>query len=161
MSTLISALAVMASANIAIEEGTPKMEILRKDEQETAQGPEEYFTGKATIRGMFSREEPSRVTGAIVSFEPGARTAWHSHPLGQTLIVTEGVGWTQVEGEEKVEFHEGDIMLCPKDKKHWHGATPDAAMTHIAIQESLDGTNVTWMEKVTDEEYLAGSGETE
>ena len=132
------------------------MEISRKDEQEAVAGPEEYFTGRATIRGMFAREEPSRVTGAIVTFEPGARTAWHTHPLGQTLIVTDGVGWTQVEGEEKVEFYEGDILWCPKDKKHWHGATPDCSMTHIAVQESLDGVNVVWMEKVTDDEYLAG-----
>jgi quercetin dioxygenase-like cupin family protein len=129
------------------------MEIKRKADLATVDGPEEYFTGKATITGGFSREEPSRLTGAIVHFEPGARTAWHSHPLGQTLIVTEGVGWTQIEGGPKYEFYEGDIMLCPADKKHWHGATPHEGMTHIAIQEALDGTNVTWMEKVTDEEY--------
>ncbi|UAB79683.1 cupin domain-containing protein [Erythrobacter sp. SCSIO 43205] len=135
------------------------MEISRKNEQKTIEGPEEYFTGKATISGQFEREDPSRLTGAIVHFEPGARTAWHSHPLGQTLIVTEGVGWTQVEGEEKVEFYEGDILLCPKDKKHWHGATPTQAMTHIALQEALDGTNVTWMEKVTDEQYLGDGDE--
>lgn len=132
------------------------MKIIRKADQTTAEGPEANFTGKATISGFFSREDPSRVTGAIVTFEPGARTAWHTHPLGQTLIVTDGVGWTQVEGEEKIEFHEGDIMLCPKDKKHWHGATPDAAMTHIAIQETRDGKNVEWLEKVTDQEYLSG-----
>ncbi|NHK27930.1 cupin domain-containing protein [Parvularcula flava] len=130
------------------------MKIIRKEEQETVEGPAENFTGKATIKGMFSREEPSRLTGAIVTFEPGARTAWHKHPLGQTLIVTEGIGWTQVEGKEKIEFHAGDIMLCPKDKKHWHGATPDASMTHIALQERLDGKNVEWLEHVTDEEYL-------
>lgn len=132
------------------------MEITRKTEQQTIDGPAEWFTGKATITGMFSRAAPSRVTGAIVSFEPGARTAWHSHPLGQTLIVTKGVGWTQAEGEPILEFHEGDILWCPKDKRHWHGATPHSAMTHIAIQEALDGKNVTWMEKVTDEQYLAG-----
>ena len=141
----------------ADENGDTKMKIIRKADQEAAQGPEEYFTGKATIKGFFAREEPSRLTGAIVTFEPGARTAWHKHPLGQTLIVTDGIGWTQVEGEEKVEFHEGDIMLCPKDKKHWHGATPDSSMTHIALQESLDGKNVEWLEKVTDEEYIAGT----
>jgi len=133
------------------------MEITRKDEMEPVRGPEEYFTGKVTIIGMFKREDPSRVTGAIVRFEPGARTAWHTHPLGQTLIVTEGVGWTRVEGEEKVEFSEGDILWCPKDKKHWHGATPHSSMVHVAIQEAEDGTNVTWMEKVSDEEYFAGS----
>lgn len=132
------------------------MEITRKSEQETVQGPEEYFTGKATITGMFQRPAPSRLTGAIVHFEPGARTAWHSHPCGQTLIVTEGVGWTQVEGGKKYEFYEGDTLWCPANKKHWHGATPHKGMTHIALQEMLDGTNVTWMEKVTDEEYLGG-----
>jgi quercetin dioxygenase-like cupin family protein len=105
---------------------------------------------------MFAREAPSRITGAIVSFDPGARTAWHSHPLGQTLIVTAGVGWTQVEGGPILEFHAGDILWCPKERKHWHGATPHSSMTHIAIQEYLDGRNVTWMEKVSDEDYLAG-----
>jgi len=135
------------------------MEITRKADQQSTQGPSEYFTGEATITGMFSREDPSRLTGAIVRFEPGARTAWHSHPLGQTLIVTEGVGWTQVEGGPKYEFEAGDIMWCPPDRKHWHGATPHEAMTHIALQEALDGENVTWMEHVTDEEYLAETGE--
>ena len=148
------ALAGMAHAG---EEGDSKMKIIRAADQQAVEGPEEYFTGKATIKGLFAHDDPSRVTGAFVTFEPGARTAWHKHPLGQTLIVTDGIGWTQVEGEEKVEFHEGDIMLCPKDKKHWHGATPDSSMTHIAIQEKLDGKNVEWLEKVTDEEYLAGT----
>ena len=132
------------------------MTLLRESDQEVVEGPADYFTGKAVIKGLFSRTQPSRVTGAIVTFEPGARTAWHTHPLGQTLIVTDGVGWTQVEGEEKLEFQAGDIMLCPRNKKHWHGATPDSAMTHIAIQEKLDDTNVTWLEKVSDEVYLSG-----
>ena len=129
------------------------MKIMRKADQQTVAGPEEYFTGDVTITGNFQREDPSRVSGAIVTFQPGARTAWHTHPCGQTLIVTDGVGWTQVKGEEKIEFEAGDIMLCPADKPHWHGATPDAAMTHIAIQEAKDGSPVTWMEKVTDAEY--------
>lgn len=132
------------------------MEINRKPDMQAVEGPAEYFTGKATITGMFQRPTPSRVTGAVVHFEPGARTAWHTHPLGQTLIVTEGVGWTQVENGPVHEFHAGDILWCPADRKHWHGATPHEGMTHIAIQEALDGKNVTWMEKVTDEEYLAG-----
>jgi len=131
------------------------MAITRKADLVTVEGPEEFFTGKATITGQFKRDEPSRLTGAIVHFEPGARTAWHKHPLGQTLIVTEGVGWTQIEGGGKYEFYEGDQLWCPADKKHWHGATPHEGMTHIALQETLDGTNVTWMEKVTDEEYHA------
>jgi quercetin dioxygenase-like cupin family protein len=132
------------------------MEIVRKSETTTAEGPAACFTGKVTITGRFQREAPSRVAGAIVHFEPGARTAWHKHPLGQTLIVTEGVGWTQVEGGPVLEFRAGDVLWCPADHKHWHGATPRDAMTHIAIQEALDGKTVTWMEKVTDQEYLAG-----
>jgi quercetin dioxygenase-like cupin family protein len=135
------------------------MQITRKQDQLTVEGPEAYFTGKVTVTGQFQRETPSRVGGAIVHFEAGARSAWHHHQLGQTLIVTEGVGWTQVEGGPKFEFYAGDIMWCPPEHKHWHGATPHAAMTHIAIQESLDGTAVTWLEKVTDEEYLAGTPE--
>lgn len=131
------------------------MDITRKAELTVVNGPEAFFTGKATITGQFQRAAPSRLTGAIVHFEPGARTAWHSHPLDQTLIVTEGVGWTQVEGGPRLEFYAGDVLWCPAEHKHWHGATPREGMTHIAIQESLNGKNVTWMEKVTDEEYLA------
>ena len=131
-------------------------EIMSKDTQAVVEGPAQNFTGRVTIRGQFSRDEPSRVTGAIVTFEPGARTAWHSHPLGQTLIVTEGVGWTQVEDGPIQEFSAGDILLCPRNRRHWHGATPEASMSHVAIQEVFDGTNVTWMEKVTDEEYMGG-----
>ncbi len=130
-------------------------EIMARDAQQEVEGPAEYFTGRATIRGQFAREGPSRVTGAIVTFEPGARTAWHSHPLGQTLVVIDGVGWTQVEGGPVLEFTAGDIVLCPQNTRHWHGATTESSMTHVAIQEALDGKNVTWMEKVTDEEYLA------
>jgi quercetin dioxygenase-like cupin family protein len=130
-----------------------------KVDHQTVPGPEQFFTGKVTITGQFQRPEPSRVGGAIVHFEPGARTAWHRHPAGQTLIVTEGVGWTQIEGGPKLEFHAGDILWCPAEHKHWHGATPHDAMTHVAIQESVNGTPVTWMEKVTDEQYLSPLGE--
>ena len=136
------------------------MEISRKAELKTIEGPAEYFTGKATITGQFQREPPSRITGAIVHFEPGARTNWHTHPLGQTLIVTEGVGWTQIEGGPVLEFQAGDILWCPPEHKHWHGATPHQGMTHIAIQEAKEGKNVSWMEKVSDEEYLAGRSAT-
>ncbi len=136
--------------------GAGQMEVTRKAELKTVEGPPEYFTGKATITGQFQRPDPSRVGGAIVRFDPGARTAWHEHPLGQTLIVTEGIGWTQVEGGPIVELNAGDVLWCPPDQKHWHGATPTAAMTHIAIHEAQDGSPVTWMEHVTDEEYLAG-----
>jgi quercetin dioxygenase-like cupin family protein len=136
-----------------------QMIIDRSEDQKTIDAPEQYFTGRVTITGQFRREAPSRISGGIVHFEPGARSAWHTHPLGQTLIVTEGLGWTQVEGGPKLEFRAGDIMWCPHDQKHWHGATPHEGMTHIAIQEMLDGKNVTWMEKVTDEEYLAGEAD--
>ena len=133
-----------------------RMEIVPKAQQKTIEGPAQWFTGKVTITAQFQRPEPSRVGGAIVHFEPGARTAWHKHPLGQTLIVTEGIGWTQVEGGPILEFYAGDILWCPPEHKHWHGATPTTAMTHIAIQESLNGSPVTWMEKVSDEDYLKG-----
>ena len=150
-----AAAAILSTGAAPQEEGTVEMEIKRKADLQTVEGPEQFFTGKATITGQFARADPSNLTGAIVHFEPGARTAWHTHPRGQTLIVTEGVGWTQVEGGGKYEFYAGDILWCPADKKHWHGATPHEGMTHIALQETLDGKNVTWMEKVTDEEYLA------
>ncbi len=136
------------------------MEITRNGTQPSVKGPDEWFTGDVRIDSPFQRSEPSRLTGAIVTFEPGARTAWHTHPLGQTLIVTSGTGWTRCEGEPRVEIHAGDVIWCPPGHKHWHGATATMAMTHIAIQEALDGRNVTWMEKVTDEEYLAdGKGD--
>ena len=131
-------------------------EIVTRETQDESEGPPQFFTGRVTIRGQFAREEPSRVTGAVVTFEPGARTAWHSHPLGQTLVVIDGVGWTQVEDGPVQEFAAGDILLCPRARPHWHGATPESSMTHVAIQEALDGSNVTWMEPVTDDEYLAG-----
>lgn len=150
----------MAASNGAME-GRPVTEIDRGSGQQVVEGPADYFTGKVTIRGMFAREEPSRVTGAIVTFEAGARTNWHSHPLGQTLIVTDGTGWTQVEGGPKIAFDAGDILWCPRGQRHWHGATPQGPMTHIAIQEVLDGGNVTWMEPVTDEVYLADVSDSE
>jgi quercetin dioxygenase-like cupin family protein len=131
-------------------------EIRSRAAQDEVEGPAQYFTGRATIRGQFARDEPSRVTGAIVTFEPGARTNWHWHPLGQTLVVLEGVGWTQVEDGPVQEFAAGDILLRPPNQRHWHGATPESSMTHVAIQEALDGSNVTWMEPVTEEQYLAG-----
>lgn len=130
------------------------MNIIRNGSQEAVFGPEETFTGSVRIDWMINRPEPSRLTGALVTFQPGARTAWHSHPLGQTLIVTSGVGWTRCEGEERVEVRAGDVIWCPPGHKHWHGATATTAMTHIAIQEALDGKNVEWMEKVSDEDYL-------
>lgn len=153
--TVMAAAFGLAAPPVLAQESTPVMDITRKAEMQTVEGPAEYFTGRATITGQFQRPAPSRVSGALVRFEPGARTAWHTHPLGQTLIVTEGVGWTQIEGGPKLEFHAGDVLWCPAERKHWHGATPHGAMAHYAIQESLNGSPVTWMEHVTDEEYLA------
>jgi quercetin dioxygenase-like cupin family protein len=132
------------------------MEIKRSGSQPSAKGPDEYFTGTVRIDSPFQGSAPARVGGAIVTFEPGARTAWHTHPLGQTLIVTSGCGWVQSEGGPKVEIRPGDVVSCPPNEKHWHGATPTTAMTHIAIVEQLDGKTVEWMEKVSDEEYRAG-----
>ncbi len=146
---------VLIALPVPAQERPPTMEITRKADLKTIDGPAEWFTGQVTITGQFQRPAPSRVGGAIVRFEPGARTAWHKHPLGQTLMVTEGVGWTRIEGGPKLEFHAGDIMWCPPEHKHWHGATPHEAMTHIAIQESQNGSPVAWLEHVTDEEYLA------
>jgi len=151
--------ALINSATLTSAQEGRTMEITRKADMKTIEGPAEYFTGKVTLTGQFQRPDPSRVTGAIVHFEPGARSAWHSHPAGQTLIVTEGVGWTQVEGGPKFEFQAGDILWCPSEHKHWHGATQTEAMTHIAIQEAVNGSPVTWMEKVTDEQYLAPLGQ--
>lgn len=134
------------------------MDIKKNGSQPSGKGPEEYFTGAVRIDSPFQGSAPARVGGAIVTFEPGARTAWHTHPLGQTLIVTSGCGWVQSEGGPKVEIRPGDVVSCPPNEKHWHGATPTTAMTHIAIVEQLDGKSVEWMEKVSDEQYLAESG---
>ncbi len=131
------------------------MKIQRNGSQPSARGPADYFTGSVRIDAPFQAPEPARAGGAIVTFEPGARTAWHTHPLGQTLIVTSGCGLTQCEGGAVVEIRAGDVIWCPPNHRHWHGATPTTAMTHIAIAEALDGKVVEWMEHVTDEQYLA------
>jgi quercetin dioxygenase-like cupin family protein len=132
------------------------MQIKRAGSQPSSRGPAEYFTGSVRIDPLYAAAEPARVSCAYVTFEPGARSAWHTHPLGQTLIVTAGCGWTQCEGENIVEIRAGDVIWCPPGHKHWHGATSITAMTHIAVQESLNGKSVEWLEKVTDEEYLRG-----
>jgi quercetin dioxygenase-like cupin family protein len=132
------------------------MELKRVGSQPSMKGPEEYFTGTVRIDPLNSPPAPARTSVASVTFEPGARSAWHTHPLGQTLVVTAGCGWTQCEGSPIVEIRAGDVIWCPPGHKHWHGATPSTSMTHLAIQESLHGKAVEWMEKVTDEEYFAG-----
>jgi quercetin dioxygenase-like cupin family protein len=129
------------------------MEIRRIGSQPSAKGPSEYFTGAVRVDPLFQAPDPALVGCASVTFEPGARTAWHTHPLGQTLIITAGTGWAQREGSPIEEIHPGDVVWFPPHVKHWHGATPTTAMTHIAIQERLDGKVVDWLEKVSDEQY--------
>jgi quercetin dioxygenase-like cupin family protein len=131
------------------------MEIRRSGSQPSGKGPEEYFTGTVRVDPLFTAPEPGRAVGAHVTFEPGARTAWHTHPLGQTLIVTTGLGRAQSWGGAVQEIRPGDVLWFAPGEKHWHGASPATAMTHIAIQEKLDGKTVEWLEKVTDEQYLA------
>lgn len=129
------------------------MEIKRSGSQPSGKGPAEYFTGSVRVDPLNSPPEPARVAMALVTFEPGARTAWHTHPFGQTLIVTSGCGWIQVEGSKKEEIRPGDVIYFNPDEKHWHGATATTGMSHIAVQEKLNGSPVTWMEHVTDEQY--------
>ncbi len=131
----------------------PTMEIKRNGSQPSAAGPADWFTGMVRIDSPFKGNDPARVAGAIVTFEPGARTAWHTHPLGQTLIVTAGCGRAQRWGGPMEEIRPGDFIWFPPGEKHWHGASPTTALTHIAIQEQLDGKAVDWLEKVSDEQY--------
>jgi quercetin dioxygenase-like cupin family protein len=129
------------------------MEITRIGSQPSAKGPEDWFTGSVRIDPLFQPNQHRRSAAAVVTFEPGARTAWHTHPLGQTLIVTAGVGWIQREGGPVEKIYPGDVVWFAANEKHWHGASRDVAMTHIAIQEQLNGEVVDWMEKVTNEQY--------
>ena len=129
------------------------MDIKRSGSQPSRKGPADYFTGTVRIDPLFEAADPARVVGASVTFEPGARTAWHTHPLGQTLVVTAGKGLAQRSGGPIEEFRPGDVISFAPGEKHWHGATATTAMTHIAIQERLDGKTVDWMEKVSDEQY--------
>lgn len=133
--------------------GAPTLEVLRAGPEPAQQASPANFTGKVTIDSPFRREAPSRIGGATVTFQAGARSAWHTHPLGQTLIVTSGTGWVQREGGPKQEIREGDIVWTPPGVKHWHGATAEGAMTHVAISEALDGSQVTWMQQVSEQEY--------
>jgi quercetin dioxygenase-like cupin family protein len=133
------------------------MDIKRIGSQPSTNGPAEYFTGKVRIDPLIQAPAPARVFGASVTFEPGAKTAWHAHPLGQTLIVIAGCGRVQHAGGPIEEIRPGDVVWFPPGEKHWHGAAPTTAMTHIAIVEALEGKSAEWMEKVTDEEYQAWS----
>ena len=137
------------------------MDIQRNASKPSGKGSAEYFTGAVRIDARFQALEPARVGGAIVTFEPGARTAWHTHPLGQTLIVTSGLGWAQREGGPKEEIRPGDVVWFAPGEKHWHGATDTTAMTHIAVAEAENGSPVKWMEQVSDDDYLARPPEAE
>jgi quercetin dioxygenase-like cupin family protein len=132
------------------------MEIKRSGSQPSAKGPGEWFTGTVRIDPLFGASAPARAAGNAVTFEPGARTAWHTHPLGQVLIVTAGSGLVQRDGGPVEEIRPGDVVWFEPGEKHWHGASPATAMTHIAIQEALDGRAVEWLEHVTDAQYLPG-----
>jgi quercetin dioxygenase-like cupin family protein len=154
--TASGALIAIIARGIAAAETAQRrmtMEIKRSGSEASRKGPAEWFTGAVRVDPLFQAPEPARVTGGHVTFEPGARTAWHTHPLGQTLIVTSGLGWVQCEGGPIEEVRPGDIVWFPPSEKHWHGASPTTAMTHIAIQESLNGKNVDWLAKVSDEQY--------
>jgi quercetin dioxygenase-like cupin family protein len=129
------------------------MEIKRVGTRPSNKGPADWFTGSVRIDPLFEAPDPALVAGAHVTFEPGARTVWHTHPLGQTLIVTSGCGWVQREGEPIQEIHPGDVVWITPGERHWHGATPTTGMTHIAVQERQDGKVVDWMEPVTDAQY--------
>ena len=129
------------------------MDIRRAGSQPSGKGPADCFTGSVRIDPLFSPPDPARVAGSLVTFEPGARTAWHTHPLGQTLFVTAGLGWAQREGGQVEEIRPGDVVWFAPGEKHWHGATPITGMSHIAIQEKLNGSAVTWLEHVSDAQY--------
>ena len=133
------------------------MNIKRSGSEASRRGPSDWFTGTVRIDPLFQAPDPGRVSGAHVTFEPGARTAWHTHPLGQTLIITSGLGWVQTEGGPVQEVRPGDIVCFSPGEKHWHGASSTAAMTHIAVQEALNGKAVNWLEHVSEEQYRAGA----
>ncbi|MEH1943431.1 MAG: cupin domain-containing protein [Nostoc sp.] len=143
----------LLATKIASSEGIKKMDIKRSGSQPSAKGQADYFTGTVRIDPLFEAHDPARTSGASVTFEPGARTAWHTHPLGQTLIVTAGSGYVQQWGGQIQEIRPGDVVRIAPGLKHWHGATATTAMTHIAIHEELDGKPVDWLEHVSDEQY--------
>jgi quercetin dioxygenase-like cupin family protein len=144
---------LLAAALAQAQSAAPDMTIARAGTQVSSKGPARYFTGGARVDPLFPAHSQSGTSGAYVTFEPGARSAWHTHPLGQVLVVTAGVGRVQRWGGPVQELHPGDVVWTPPGLKHWHGAAPTTAMTHIAIQEAKDGKNVEWMEKVSDEQY--------
>lgn len=151
--SLLASAATEANAQTAPTEASQAISVTRVGTQPSAKGPAENFTGTVRVDSRFQGSAPARVGGGIVTFEPGARTAWHTHPLGQTLIVTAGAGLVQHWDGPVQEIKPGDVVWIPPGVKHWHGATPTTGMSHIAIAEALDGKAVDWLEKVTDEQY--------
>jgi quercetin dioxygenase-like cupin family protein len=158
----LCAAALNASLALAAEpakpqagEGAETQQITRAGEQASAVGPAEYFTGRVRVDPVWPADKHINASGGLVTFEPGARSAWHTHPAGQRLVVTSGVGMTQEWGKPVQVIRPGDVVWCPPGVKHWHGAAPGTAMTHLAVTGTVDGKNVTWMEKVTDEQYSA------
>jgi quercetin dioxygenase-like cupin family protein len=149
IAAMVIALAFATSASVHAQ----TVSIARNGSQPSQRGPTENFTGSVRIDPLFEAQDPSNAGGASVTFEPGARTAWHTHPAGQRLIVTAGLGWVQQWGGRIQEIRPGDVVWIPPGQKHWHGATPTTAVTHIAIQEEVNGKVVDWMEKVSDEQY--------
>lgn len=147
------ALALVASSAAVSGAYAQSMEITRADERAGTLGSEEYFTGTAYVEPVFPAKEPFVVNAGQVTFLPGARSAWHTHPAGQMLVVTSGTGWVQERGEEKQMMQAGDVIWCPPGVEHWHGATDTTAVTHLAVQQFADGENVVWGEHVTDAEY--------
>jgi quercetin dioxygenase-like cupin family protein len=144
---------LLAAVIISVSLLAQNIGVSRSGSQPSSQGEAQYFTGSVRIEPLFSAAGPSRLSAALVTFEPGARTAWHTHPLGQTLIVTQGTGWVQQWGGSVQEMREGDVVRIPPGVKHWHGATATSRMTHVAVNEHLSGKVVDWMEKVSDEQY--------
>lgn len=152
-SSLLASVSPVEQAQAPSSNNAQTVEVRRNGSQPSTKGPAENFTGSVRIDPLFEAREPARASGARVTFEPGARTAWHTHPLGQTLIVTAGSGYVQQQGRPIQEIRPGDVVQIPPRVKHWHGATATTAMTHIALQEELNGKNVDWMEQVSDEQY--------
>jgi 4-carboxymuconolactone decarboxylase len=161
LAATVITLSLLASASAQTNQtgprapGSQSIRIMRGGSQAPRQGPAENFTGSVRVDPLFQANAPARASGSLVTFEPGARTAWHAHPLGQVLLVTAGTGWVQEWGGEKQEIRQGDVVWIPPGQKHWHGATPNSSMAHIAIVEALEGHAVEWMEKVTDAQYGA------
>jgi len=153
---LVVSSSIVSTAHAQAPAGkAPAMVVQRNGTVPSAKGPEQFFSGPVRVDMLYQPQGPTRASVGAVTFEPGSRSAWHTHPLGQALIVTAGTGWVQEEGGTKIEMRPGDVIWCPPGIKHWHGATATTGVTHLAVTEALDGKNVQWMEKVSDEQYAA------